>query len=50
MDREAALALVKAENAPRFPNIKWYLDAIGLDYAPVIKTVNAIPKLYESGQ
>ena len=48
MNREAALALVKAENTPRYPNIKWYLDAIGMDFASVIKTVNAIPKLYES--
>lgn len=47
MTRSEALSLVKAENQPRYPNIKWYLDAVGLDYAPVIQTVNAIPRLYE---
>ena len=47
MTRSEALTLVKAENQPRYPNIKWYLDAVGLDYAPVIETVNAIPRLYE---
>jgi len=47
MTRSEALTLVKAENQPRYPNIKWYLDAVGLDYASVIKTVNAIPRLYE---
>jgi glucosamine--fructose-6-phosphate aminotransferase (isomerizing) len=46
MTRSEALTLVKGENQPRYPNIKWYLDAVGLDYVPVIKTVNAIPKLY----
>lgn len=45
--RDEALALVKAENQPRYPNIKWYLDAVGLDYAEVIRTVNAIPRLFE---
>ena len=47
MTRSEALTLVKSENQPRYPNIKWYLDAVGLDYANVIKTVNAIPRLYE---
>lgn len=47
MTRSEALTLVKAENQPRYPNIKWYLDAVGLDYASVIKTVNAIPRLYQ---
>lgn len=47
MTRSEALTLVKAENQPRYPNIKWYLDAVGLDYENVIKTVNAIPRLYE---
>lgn len=48
MTRDEALTLVKAENQPRYPNIKWYLDALGLDYAEVIRTVNAIPRHYES--
>jgi glutamine---fructose-6-phosphate transaminase (isomerizing) len=45
--REQALALVMKENQPRFPNIKWYLDTLGLDYEEVIKKVNMIPKLYD---
>lgn len=47
MTRSEALTLVKGENQPRYPNIKWYLDAVGLDYASVVKTVNEIPRLYE---
>ena len=47
MTRSEALSLVKIENQPRYPNIKWYLDAVGLDYDSVIDTVNAIPRLYD---
>ncbi len=43
--REQALALVDDENRPRYPNIKWYLDAIGMEFDKVIPVVNAIPKL-----
>ncbi|NEP55942.1 MAG: glucosamine 6-phosphate synthetase [Symploca sp. SIO2G7] len=46
--REKALALVEDENRPRYPNIKWYLDTIGLDFKEVIQVINAIPKLYPS--
>ncbi|EAP77333.1 glucosamine 6-phosphate synthetase [Roseovarius nubinhibens] len=46
LTREEALVLVKDENQPRYPNIKWYLDAIGMDFADVIRVVNAIPRLY----
>lgn len=48
LTRDEALAMVEEENAPRYPNIKWYLDAVGLDFAEVIKVINAIPKLYHS--
>jgi hypothetical protein len=44
--REEALEMVMDENRPRYPNIKWYLDAVGVDFAEAIKVVNAIPKLY----
>lgn len=44
--REKALELVEDENQPRYQNIRWYLDTLGLDFQSVIKTVNAIPKLY----
>lgn len=44
--REQALALVTDENQPRYPNIKWYLDAIGLDFNNVIPVINKIPRLF----
>ena len=40
--REEALKLVKEENRPRYPNIKWYLDTINLDFEEVIKVINDI--------
>lgn len=43
--REEALALVEDENRPRYPNIKWYLDAVGMDFKEVISVINSIPKL-----
>lgn len=46
MSREEALKLVQNENQPRYQNIRWYLDALGMDFAEVIKVVNSIPKLY----
>lgn len=45
MTREEALVLVEDENRPRYPNIKWYLDAIGMDFDRVIPVINSIPKL-----
>ncbi len=47
MTRERALELVEIENAPRYQNIRWYLDTLGLDFERVIKIVNSIPKLYK---
>jgi len=44
LSREDALVLVAEENRPRYPNIKWYLDAIGMDFAEVISVVNAMPR------
>lgn len=44
--REDALELVKKENIPRFENMVWYLEALGLDFREVIKVVNEIPSLY----
>lgn len=46
LTRAAALELVRNENQPRYPNIKWYLDVLGLDFKSVISTVNSIPRLY----
>lgn len=44
--REDALELVLNENKPRYQNIKWYLDAIDLDFKSVISTINGTPRLY----
>jgi len=49
LTREEALELVEEENAPRYQNIKWYLDVLGFDFKEVIETVNRIPRLYGSG-
>jgi len=49
LSREKALALVADENRPRYQNIRWYLDTLGMDFEEVIKVVNNIPKLYEEG-
>lgn len=45
LTREEALALVDDENQPRYPNIKWYLDAIGMEFASVISVINSISRL-----
>lgn len=46
MTRAEALVRVKDENQPRYPNIKWYLDSIGMDFEEVINVINAIPPLF----
>ena len=47
MTREKALLLLEEENRPRYQNIRWYLDTLGMDFERVIKIVNAIPRLYK---
>jgi predicted glutamine amidotransferase len=47
LTREKALELVEDENQPRYQNIRWYLDTLGMDFERVIKIVNAIPKIYK---
>lgn len=44
--REEALKLVKEENLNRYPNIKWYLDLLGIDFSYAIKIINDIQPLY----
>lgn len=46
--REEALILVEDENRPRYQNIRWYLDTLGMDFERVIKIINDIPKLYKN--
>jgi hypothetical protein len=38
--REEALRLVEDENRPRYQNIKWYLDAVGMDFDSTIERIN----------
>lgn len=45
--RAEALVRIEDENRPRYANMKWYLDAVGLDFADTIRVVNAIPRKYE---
>ena len=40
--------MVEDENRPRYPNIKWYLDAIEMDFKEVIQVINSTPKLYSA--
>ncbi len=47
ISREEALRLIDLENLPRYENIKWYLDVLGLDFCEVIEKVNAIPRVAE---
>lgn len=46
ISRAEALVRIEDENRPRYANIKWYLDAVGLDFEDTIKAVNAIPRMY----
>jgi len=48
LTRERALELITDENRPRYQNIRWYLDTLGMDFKEVITIVNNIPKLYET--
>lgn len=47
LTREEALKLVEDENRPRYQNIRWYLDTLGMNFNEVIKVINNIPKLYK---
>lgn len=48
--RERALELIEDENRPRYANLKWYLDAVQLDFAETIRVINAIPRFYKSAK
>lgn len=42
LSRERALALILEENRPRPQSIRWYLDAIGLDFDSTIRRINEL--------
>lgn len=46
ISRDEALRLVSIENKPRYQNIVWYIEALGLDYVSVIKKINSVKKMY----
>tara|TARA_B110001450_G_C17661144_1_gene497282 strand:- start:137 stop:1948 length:1812 start_codon:yes stop_codon:yes gene_type:complete len=46
LTRDKALELVADENRPRYQNIKWYLDALGMDFDEVISVINNAPRKY----
>ena len=46
MTRDQALHLVNDENRPRYSNIKWYLDSLGINFDDTIKVINSIKSLY----
>lgn len=48
LTREEALVLVEDENRPRYQNIRWYLDALNMDFKEVITAINSIPRLYSN--
>ena len=41
LDRETALEMVSKENMPRYQNIKWYLDALNMNFSEVINRINS---------
>lgn len=47
LTRDEALLLVEDENRPRYQNIRWYLDALSMDFESVINRINSIEKLYK---
>jgi glucosamine--fructose-6-phosphate aminotransferase (isomerizing) len=47
LTRAQALELVADENRPRYQNIKWYLDAIEMDFERVIEVINSAPRVYQ---
>jgi len=49
LTREDALRLVEEENTPRYPNLKWYLDVVGVDFTQAIEAINRAPRLYQEG-
>lgn len=48
MTRQEAMVRIEDENRPRYANIKWYLDAIGMDFEDTVRQINTAPRLYES--
>ena len=50
MSRGEALRRVREENKPRYQNMRWYLDTVGLDFSETVKVINEMPKIWRSNQ
>ena len=48
MSRSEALRRVREENKPRYQNMRWYLDMVGLDFPETVMVINAMPKIWRS--
>jgi hypothetical protein len=46
IDRESALASVLEENKPRWNSLREYANIINIDFEQLIRTVDAMPRLY----
>jgi len=46
--RADALRSVEEENQPRYESIGWYCDTIGIELEATLRTINAMPKRYDS--
>tara|TARA_Y200000002_G_C22675785_1_gene661996 strand:- start:1802 stop:2848 length:1047 start_codon:yes stop_codon:yes gene_type:complete len=46
LSRDEAIKLVEDENRPRYQNLQWYLDTVGLDFEKVISRINSLPRNY----
>lgn len=44
--RDEALVRVEDENQPRYQNIRWYLDTLGMDFGDVINRINNMERLF----
>lgn len=47
ISREEALNLIRKENKPRYPSIKWYCDIVNIDFNKTIKIINSAPRIYK---
>lgn len=47
IDRDEALRMIDQDNRPRYESMQWYCDAIGIDFAAAIKSIDSAPRLYE---
>lgn len=46
ISRAEALALLVEDNRPRYQNIKWYLEAVGVGFKDAVSVINSMSKLY----